>query len=305
MVFKRSKIGGLFLAATLALTGCDNFDFGTEIGPLNPVPSELGVTTQLGLRLSDLLPPGQSIDVAVYAFPDKTGQQLPNDEFSDFSKAVTQGGEAILIDVLRQVADGEWFRVVERTGLQNLLNERQIIDQTTLAATGNSRSTLGPLRFAGIILEGGIVEYDSNFVSGGAGARYLGIGKSIEHRKDLVTVALRAVSVDSGEILSSATTTKTIYSRLVQGSVFSFVAVDEILEIDAGYSVNELTSVAVREAIELAVFSLIIEGARDGIWHFHDRDAGRVLIQRYDERYNRRLSPSPQLAQQVVASNGR
>jgi len=209
---------------------------------------------------------------------------------------VTQGGEAVLIDVLRQVADGDWFRVVERTGLQNLLNERQIIDQTNLAATGNPRSTLGPLRFAGIILEGGIVEYDSNFVTGGAGARYLGIGASKQHRKDLVTVAIRAVSVDSGEVLSSVTTTKTVYSRLVQGSVFTFVAVDEILEIDAGYSINELTSVAVRSAIELAVFSLIIEGARDGIWHFRDPSAGRALINRYDARYHNRLLAAPKMA---------
>jgi curli production assembly/transport component CsgG len=241
-------------------------------------------------------PPGQAIDVAVYAFPDKTGAQQPNDDFADFSKAVTQGGEAVLIDVLRQVADGDWFRVVERTGLQNLLNERQIIDQTNLAATGNPRSTLGPLRFAGIILEGGIVEYDSNFVTGGAGARYLGIGASKQHRKDLVTVAIRAVSVDSGEVLSSVTTTKTVYSRLVQGSVFTFVAVDEILEIDAGYSINELTSVAVRSAIELAVFSLIIEGARDGIWHFRDPSAGRALINRYDARYHNRLLAAPKMA---------
>jgi curli production assembly/transport component CsgG len=284
---------GVILAASLVLSGCDKFFGELDDKPFIADEASLGFTTGVGLSLSDLLEPQRAVDVAVYTFPDKTGQQQPNDDFSDFSKAVTQGGEAVLIDVLRQVADGDWFRVVERSGLNNLLNERQIIDRTTQQATGNARSTLGPLRFAGIILEGGIVEYDSNFVTGGAGVRYLGIGPSAEHRKDLVTVALRAVSVDSGEVLSSVTTTKTVYSRLVQGSVFTFVAVDEILEIDVGFSINELTSLAVREAIELAVFSLIIEGARDGIWQFEDKAAGRELIQRYDDRYNRRQIALP------------
>ncbi|MGB5865655.1 MAG: CsgG/HfaB family protein [Sulfitobacter sp.] len=293
MKFIRTRAFGLLVTASVVLSGCAEFLAERDDEQFAANAASLGVTTGVGLSLSDLLPPSRAIDIAVYEFPDKTGQQQPNDDFSDFSKAVTQGGEAVLIDVLQQVADGEWFTVVERSGLSNLLNERQIIDRTNQAITGSPRSTLGPLRFAGIILEGGIVEYDSNFVTGGAGVRYLGIGPSSEHRKDLVTVALRAVSVDSGKVLSSVTTTKTIYSKLVQGSVFTFVAVDEILEIDVGYSLNELTSVAVREAIELAVFSLIIEGARDGIWNFEDREAGRKLIQRYDERYSRRLVNLP------------
>jgi len=88
------------------------------------------------------------------------------------------------------------------------LERKAVIDRTTHAVSCSIRSTLGPLRFAGIILQGGIVAYDSNVVTGGAGVRFLGIGPSTEHRWGLATVALRAVSGDSGEVLASATSTK-------------------------------------------------------------------------------------------------
>ena len=305
MILARVKAFSLFAVLAVGLVGCGELSAQRGDKQFTANAASLGMTTGVGLSLSDLVPPARAVDVAVYDFPDKTGQQQPNDDFSDFSKAVTQGGDDVLIDVLRQVANGEWFKVVERSGLQNLLNERQIIDRTHQVTTGSTTSTLGPLRFAGIILEGGIVDYDSNFVTGGAGVRYLGIGAAVEHRKDIVTVALRAVSVDSGEVLSSVTTTKTIYSKLEQGSIFSFVSVDEILEVTAGYAENELTSIAVREAIELAVFSLIIEGARDGIWQFKDKESGRRLIERYDARYARPVVSLPATAHPTEAKKNR
>ena len=145
-------------------------------------------------------------------------------------------------------------------------------------------SALPPLRFAGTIIRGGVIDYDSNVVTGGAGARILGIGVNKEYREDRVSVALRAVSVATGEVLSSVTTEKTIYSVKIQQSIFRYVASDKILEFDAGVSQNEPTGIALRHAMELAVFALIVEGAEKGIWSFSNPAYGNKLLSYYDQR---------------------
>ncbi|WP_224826158.1 CsgG/HfaB family protein [Cognatishimia sp. MH4019] len=277
----RLKPAYLAVCAAMVVSGCDPDGINIVNGFDQPTETQ---TTRIGGSLALLPPPRKQIDIAVYAYDDQTGQQKPEDNFSSFSKAVTQGGEAILIDVLKDVSGGRWFNVVERAGLQNLLTERQLIDQSNQTYRGTTRSVLPPLRFAGIILEGGIVNYDSNVKTGGIGARYLGIGMSTKYRQDIVTVALRTVSVSSGEVLSSVTTEKTVYSTLVDTGVFRFVGVDELLEIDAGTSVNEPVGIAVRQAMELAVYSLIVDGAARGIWDFKNRSDGRHHIESYRNR---------------------
>src|SRR6201996_9687760 len=92
--------------------------------------------TKTGIVLDTLPPPVQKLDVTVYNFPDLTGQNKENDNFAEFSRALTQGGSAILIDVLTKAGDGNWFNVVERNDLQPLLQERQIIQNTPTAREG-------------------------------------------------------------------------------------------------------------------------------------------------------------------------
>ena len=56
------------------------------------------------------------ITIAIYDFPDRTGQRKPSDKFSQLSTAITQGPEVYLIQALKMVSDGDWFTVVERKG---------------------------------------------------------------------------------------------------------------------------------------------------------------------------------------------
>ena len=112
------------------------------------------------------------VDVAVYDFPDLTGQAKPNENFAEYSRAVTQGGANILIDVLKSAGHGNWFRVVERGGLKNLVQERTLIENTQRAYTRRP-ANLPPVRFAGLILEGGIVGYDSNEQTGEIGRAHV------------------------------------------------------------------------------------------------------------------------------------
>ena len=211
---------------------------------------------------------GSRMTVGVYSFTDKTGQRAPADNFSSLSSAVTQGAEVWVIDALMQAGNGSWFEVVERVGMDNIIKERQLIRQTRENYLDDP-NPLDPMKFAGLILEGGIVGYDSNVATGGSGARYFGIGAATEYRVDTVTIAMRLVSVSTGRVLLSVATEKTIASHRTGTDVFKFLDMGtKALEIESGFSVNEPTNYAVRAAIEAGVIELIYEGARRELWSF-------------------------------------
>lgn len=248
------------IMATALLGGC------ASIAPV-PEPEPAQVVERVNESLLDLPAPAQEVVVAVYGFTDKTGQRKPSDRLANISFAVTQGAESVLIETLQRAANGRFFKVVERVGLENLTKERQIIRQTR-QSVGDERS-LPPMLFAGVIMEGGIIGYDSNTLTGGAGARYLGIGSSTQYRQDVVTINLRAVSVQSGEVLLSVSTTKTIISTGNSMTFFRFFDMGtESLEAEIGYTANEPVNYAVRAAIEAAVVELVNSGAAKGYWKF-------------------------------------
>lgn len=217
------------------------------------------------------LPPldGPAMTIGVYSFTDKTGQRKPADNMASLSSAVTQGAEVWVIDALLEAGNGDWFEVVERTGMDNVIKERQLIRSTRENYEQGVDRNLAPMKFAGLILEGGIVGYDSNITTGGAGARYMNIGTSAEYRVDTVTVAMRLVSVSTGRVLMSVATQKTIASYRQSADAFQFLDMGtKALELEAGYSANEPTNYAVRAVIEAAVVELIYEGVRKGLWNF-------------------------------------
>ena len=253
--------------------------------------------------------PKSPIPVAVYSYPDLTGQFKPTETVSTNSRAVTQGAVWMLVKSLKDAAGGGWFKVIQRTNLENLLNERQIIRETRTRVakhTGVAQEGLPPLLFAGVILEGGIIGYDSNTITGGLGARYLGIGGDVQYRQDTVTVYLNAVSSQSGEILKSVMTRKTVASYGVRGSVFKFVAFQKLLEAETGYTVNEPGQIALAQAIEHAVRALIIEGALENLWQFKDEVAGRSETQHYlaDQEDDLFLGASADASAQALLTNG-
>lgn len=212
---------------------------------------------------------GKPVMVAVYSFQDKTGQRRPQANFAQLSTAVTQGAESFLIKALQDVGRGTWFEVVERVGIDSLTKERQLIRQMREAYEGSSAKPLAPMMYAGMIIEGGIVGYDSSTKSGGAAYRMLGIGPQTQYSEDIVTVSLRAVSVNSGKVLATVTTQKTIYSAADSMAVLKFFKEGtQAFELESGLTVNEPGTLAVKAAIEGAVVELIKEGERKGVWGF-------------------------------------
>jgi curli production assembly/transport component CsgG len=241
-------------------------------------------TTETYKTLRDLPAPAKPVPVAVYSYPDLTGQFKATETVSTSSRAVTQGAVWMLVKSLKDAGEGKWFKVIQRANLDYLLKERAIIRETrgrVAQATGQPQPGLPSLLFAGVILDGGIIGYDSNTVTGGLGARYLGIGGDVQYRQDTVTVYLNAISSQTGEILKSVMTRKTVVSYGVRGSVFKFVSFQKLLEGEAGYTVNEPGQIALAQAIEHAVRALIVEGALEGMWQFEDQEAGKLAAEIY------------------------
>ena len=222
---------------------------------------------------------GKPVSVAVYSFADKTGQRRPQPNVASLSTAVTQGAETFLIQALQNVGGGKWFEVVERVGIDNLTKERTIIRQMREAYEGANARPLMPMQFAGMILEGGLVGYDTSTNSGGAGMRIFGIGKQTQWSQDTVTVSLRAVSVNTGKVLASVTVQKTILSTADSMTALKFFdAGTKAFEAEAGLTINEPGTYAVKSAVEMAVVELIKEGVVKGIWEYKDHFSAPAAV---------------------------
>ena len=210
---------------------------------------------------------GDPVIIAVYDFLDMTGQKKPGGNFASMSTAVTQGSYQLLIKALQDAGDGKWFRVVERASLPSLLQERKLIRSTRQMADGDKAEPLPPLLFAGAYITGGIVGYDSDTKSGGIGARILGVQANTKYRQDVVTVILRLVNVQTGEVVISTTIEKTIFSTGKGADIFKYFDADTmLLETEAGMARNEPVTFAVRKAIEAGVAEIIDQGAKKGLW---------------------------------------
>lgn len=284
-----NMIKTLTLLALAGLTSaCATFQ--SPRSPANVVsPADITPTTLSGSALKKLPAPAGKILVGVYHFRDLTGQFKPSPS-NNYSTAVTQGASAFLIKAL---LDSGWFIPLERQGLNNVLTERKIRAQQF-----GDRAT-GTLLSAPLIIEGGIVAYDSNIRTGGLGAQYLGIGASTQYREDQVTVNLRLVDVQSGKILHSVNTTKSIFSRKVNSQVFSFVRFKELLEMEAGYTYNEPVQMCVNDAIEAALIQIIAVGLEEKSWALKNpADINNVVFRKYLKSY--RSTPVNQIDRKIA-----
>ncbi|HWK62813.1 MAG TPA: CsgG/HfaB family protein [Eoetvoesiella sp.] len=242
-------------------------------------PAQLTPPTPSSHDLLRLPPPMGPVTVAVYGFRDQTGQYKPSPD-SSFSTSVTQGAATMLIKALK---DSGWYIPVERESLQELLTERRIVRALDGSQDKNAPAIKIPaLLPASIMIDGGILAYESNVKTGGLGAKFLGVGMSTEYRVDQVTIGLRSVDIRTGKVLQTVSTTKTIFSYEVQPSVYKFVNFKDLLEIEGGVTRNEPVQLCVKEAIEAAVIHLTVQGIRDGNWRLRNQaDWKNPIIQSY------------------------
>ena len=244
------------------LTGCA----GKVVKPVSfdpPAKIPVGVKELINLPEID----GPVITIAIYGFGDKTGQRKPSTNFSQLSTAVTQGAENHVINALQKAGKGKWFKVLERVNLDNLVKERQLIRSTRKEFKEDNK--MKPLLFAGLLIQGGVISYEANLKSGGAGARYLGVGNSKQYREDTITISLRLVSVSTGEVLTETLVSKSIISTSISQDIFRFIETGtELVEIEGGVSENESVSIALQKAIETGVLNIIKIGIERGYWEY-------------------------------------
>ena len=269
------KLATMALAVT-ALVGCASVRPGYEAG-ITELPKE---TVSIIKEIDKLpAPAGPKIAVAVYSFKDLTGQRKPSATLSLFSTAVTQGAESYLIKTLQEAGNRQWFTVVERTNLDNLLKERQMVKQTREIYEGANAKMLPPLTLAGVILEGGIIDYNSNVLTGGTGFAVLGIGPYTQYTQDQVVISLRLVSVQTGEILTSVTIEKNLLST--QDGVTAMRFYDQgrkSFEFDSSQTFNEPGNYALRSAIEQGIVEMVKKGEKLGIWKY--KEVSNELVQK-------------------------
>jgi curli production assembly/transport component CsgG len=265
---KKFKLSIITLAM-ISLAGCSTI---RPLGSMD-IKEEATVSEVINKSFNNVpAPSGPPVTVAVYGFKDLTGQRKPSQTLSLFSTAVTQGAEAYLIKSLQEVGNRQWFTVVERVGLDNLLKERQMIKQTREIYEGANAKMLPPLQMAGVILEGGIIDYNSNTLTGGTGARFLGIGPYTRYMQDLVVISLRLVSVQTGEVLTTVTVEKNLLSTDDGITALKFFnQATKAFEFDSSQTFNEPGNYALRSAIETAVIELIRKGERQNLWKFKEK----------------------------------
>jgi len=287
------------LSIIVMLNGCAVMQ---STGALDKTPELTNQMSGVKKEFDNLPPPavGKPLSVAVYSFADKTGQRKPQANIASLSSAVTQGAETFLIQALQNVGRGQWFDVVERVGIDNLTKERLIIRQMREAYEGKDAKPLMPMQFAGIIVEGGIVGYDSSTTSGGAGQRIFGIGKQTQWSTDTVTVSLRAVSVNTGKVLATVAVQKTILSTADSVTAFKFFDQGtQAFEAEAGLTINEAGVYATKATVEMAVVELIKEGQRKGVWSFRQEQATETIVPKLPQPVTQEPTPTPVISSEI------
>jgi curli production assembly/transport component CsgG len=291
------KLATIAVALTI-LTGCASIRPSGEIG-IKDTPKESPTIIK---EISTLpAPAGPKISVAVYGFKDLTGQRKPSSTLSLFSTAVTQGAESYLIKSLSEAGNRQWFTVVERVNLDNLLKERQMIKQTREIYEGANAKMLPPLTLAGVILEGGIIDYNSNVLTGGTGFAVLGIGPYTQYTQDQVVISLRLVSVQTGEILTSVTIEKNLLSTQDGATAMRFYDQGrKSFEFDSSQTFNEPGNYALRSAIEQGIVELVKSGEKLGLWKYKEISNELVQTKTPSEGANKGNSPQQQSPKSIL-----
>lgn len=262
------------ILSLLLLTGCVGaLDPSLNTGLLNPSLPKVSGVAQAGVYNNLPQLDGPPIPIAIYSFADRTGQRKPSVTQSLFSTAVTQGADAYVVKSLQEVGDGKWFRPVERVGIDSIIKERQLIRQMREQEAGDNAEPLPPLMVAGLVLEGGIIDYNSMTKTGGNGMRYLGIGPHTQYIEDTVVINFRLISVQTGEVLTSVTVEKRLLSTSEGITAFKFFNMGtNAFELDAQQTTNEPGNYAIRSAIETGIVELIKSGEKKGLWRFKPQE---------------------------------
>jgi curli production assembly/transport component CsgG len=277
--------------ALLGLSACSHLQAANDPPAHIAVIGSLAKTSPM---LAQLPPPPRQITVAVYDFPDLTGQRKPTAPgavVSELSTAVTQGASSIVIEALQAAGNGTYFNVVDRTRDADQVRERSVIADSTGSPsnkpdkkgdgkTGSSAANVRRLRPAEYIINGGLVAFERSVLISNSSLSILGIGGAKSVIRNYVSVTMRLVRADTAEVVASVTAYRSIdtdtagissHSRAANGLypdslLTKYPSPSDYLEADFSGTRNEMTQIAIREAIEADLIELIDRGNRMALW---------------------------------------
>jgi curli production assembly/transport component CsgG len=279
--------------ALLGLSAC------SHLPPVNDPPAHVAVIGSLAKTspmLAQLPPAPRQITVAVYDFPDLTGQRKPTPPgavVSELSTAVTQGASSIMIEALKAAGSGTYFNVVDRTRDADQVRERSVIADSTgspsnkpdkkadgKAGSSAANANIRRLRPAEYIINGGLVAFERSVLISNSSLAILGIGGSKSVIRNYVSVTMRMVRADTAEVVASVTAYRSVdtdtagissHSRASNGLfpdtlLTKYPSPSDYLEADFSGTRNEMTQIAIREAIEAGLIELIDRGNQMALW---------------------------------------
>lgn len=250
------------LAAALALCGRQH------VTP-RPTPPQVAPRAEIDLPP----PPARPLTVGVYSCVDTSGQRRPTQLPQELSTAAPMDCTPYVIRAVRDLRPG-YVLLVERQHVDELLRERQLatlalnMNGAALELNGQAQQPsrrLSTLRVAEILLIGQVVAYDRSVREASGGVAVGGGGASGAYVTDLVTFSLRAVAVQSGEILGETTVTKQVTSLRIGGHLARIFDTTS-LDAELGGAVNEPVGIAIAGAARAALVQLIRDGVSGGWW---------------------------------------
>jgi curli production assembly/transport component CsgG len=254
--------GSWWTAKWLAAVGCSLILAGCVQDPL---PSENPqVVEEQPIALPP--PPPRPLTVGVYNCIDTTGQRRPTQLAQELSTAVPLDCTPYLIEAVRSLQPG-YITLVEREHVDDLLRERQLATLALNNATshGGPPQKLNTLRVAEVLLIGQVVAYDRATRQAAGGLAVGGTGGTGTFVTDVVTFSLRAVAVQTGEILGETSVTKSITSLRVGGHVTQIFTAS-VVDFELGGAGNEPVGLALHAAVHTALGRLIRQGIHNGWW---------------------------------------
>ena len=215
------------------------------------VEPKLTERTEIDQSLLSLPPPAKTIPVALYDFQDLSPHIKENDRPAGYAANVSSNGQTMLTNALKDAGNEAWFSVDEH---------------------------------AHISLEGGIIANDYSVVNGGVGAQLLELGGA-PYQQNVVTVYLHAFDSYTHRMLVSVTSSETMYYSYLNTSLFKYASPDRPLHPEVGFSKSDPTQLALHQAMQNAVYSLIINGTTAKLWAFKDPSAGSRILAQYSQEH--------------------
>lgn len=197
--------------------------------------------------------PRQRVMTAVNSIQDQTGKL----SFGLFGPDAGM----MLAQALQNAGGGAWFAVVDRDSLDELAaSHRFALDQPRR-------------RPRAVRVDCTITSVDSALERGGDGAALLGASANSPYWRISVTMDLRASSVFPGPVPVQVSVREELYAAPLRDGGVKYASLGAQLPARTGFSAESPPELAVREAMEKAVYRLVLRATARKLWAFAARPA--------------------------------